>query len=173
MARDWFVTKGGRVQFIDTDALQGEIKALQGKESALAERLAELESKPVAKASAGGGGGGSGGPYEPLGAVASHVAATNPHPNYALASALAWTAATLTIPASTCSHRETIAAPGITAAPVSAMLAAVGDEDENDPEMLDVVLLHAKSIPAAGLIEFLMTFSSPTRGPIRILYRSA
>ena len=52
------------------------------------------------------------------------------------------------------------------------MLAPVADTDENDPELLDLVVLHATPKPSTGEIEFLITFSSPTSGPIPILYRS-
>jgi len=90
-----------------------------------------------------------------------------------LSAALTWTAATLTIPSSTTSHRQVVSAPSITlTSKVEVMLAPVEDTDENDPELLDLVVLHATPKPATGEIEFLITFSSPTSGPIPILYRS-
>lgn len=140
---------------LDTGPMEQSLASLQAESAAQADRIAALEAQPVAKVSGGGGGGGS---YEPLGAVAA---------------AMTWTAATLTLPTSTTSHRQIVAAPSITpTAKVEVMLAPVADTDENDPELLDLVALHATPKPASGEIEFLITFSSPTRGPIPILYRS-
>lgn len=140
---------------LDTGPMEQSLASLQTESAAQAGRIAALEAQLVAKVSGGGGGGGS---YEPLGAVAA---------------AMAWTAATLTLPTSTTSHRQVVSAPSLQpTAKVEVMLAPVEDTDENDPELLDLVVLHATPKPATGEIEFLITFSSPASGPIPILYRS-
>jgi len=155
---------------LDTGPMEQSLATLQAESAAQAGRIAALEAQPVAKVSGGGGGGGA---YEPLGAVAIHAAAADPHPGYVLETAMAWTAATLTLPTSRTSHRQVVSALSLQpTAKVEVMLAPVEDTDENDPEMLDLVVLHATPKPATGEIEFLITFSSPTRGPIPILYRS-
>lgn len=142
---------------LDTGPMEKSIATLQAESAAQSGRIAALEAQPVAKVS-GGGGGGGGGSYEPLGAVAA---------------AMTWIATTLTLPTSTTSHRQVVSVPTITpTSKVEVMLAPAEDTDENDPELLDLVVLHATPKPATGEIEFLITFSSPTSGPIPILYRS-
>ena len=161
---------GSGEDILDTGPMEQSLASLQAESAAQAERIAALEAQPAAKVSGGGGGGGS---YEPLCAVATHAAAADPHSGYVLETAMAWTAETLTLPTSRTSHRQVVSAPTITpTSKVEVMLAPVEDTDENDPELLDLVVLHATPKPATGEIEFLITFSSATSGPIPILYRN-
>jgi hypothetical protein len=62
---------------------------------------------------------------------------------------------------------ETVAAVGVTAASkIFLTLAPTTDDDENSPEMLDLVALSA--LPATDSLTITATFSQPTSGPIKI-----
>lgn len=63
-------------------------------------------------------------------------------------------------------HVETVAAVGVTPLNVVMLSLHPGtDEDENDPEMLDIRSLAAR--PLADQIEITATFGVPTSGPVR------
>jgi hypothetical protein len=74
---------------------------------------------------------------------------------------------TVTVPAGSTSHVETLALVGMTALlrPV-ASIAAHLDTDENDPELLNVVALAVT--PGADVVTVELAFGEPTSGPIKI-----
>lgn len=78
--------------------------------------------------------------------------------------------ATITVPSArrgTFEVVETTAAVGVTAASkIFLTLAPTVDDDENSPEMLDLVALSA--LPATDTLTITATFSAPTSGPIKI-----
>jgi hypothetical protein len=76
-------------------------------------------------------------------------------------------AAVLTLPTARIEHEETVAAVGVTpSSRVVAWLAATADDDENDPEMTDLVTLWAR--PLTDEIAIGVTFSTPASGPINL-----
>ena len=65
---------------------------------------------------------------------------------------------------------ENVVAAGVTALnKIAAFLAPAADSDENEPEMLDLVALSAKA--GAGNITFALSFSAPTSGPVKLLWK--
>jgi hypothetical protein len=81
-----------------------------------------------------------------------------------------WNPITVTIPSPKDQHRQTIVDAAVTLTSViELMLAPVPDTDENSPDMMDLILMHA--IPGTGTFDVLITFSVATSGPIKLLYR--
>jgi hypothetical protein len=75
----------------------------------------------------------------------------------------------VTVPASSYTHSETLAALGLTpASVVLPSLAAHADTDENSEELLDLVTLTAKA--GTGTVTVSLAFATPTTGPIRVNY---
>jgi hypothetical protein len=73
----------------------------------------------------------------------------------------------VTLTAAAFEHTQTVAATGVTpASRVFASVAPHSNDDENDPELLDVLALSAA--PGAGTVEFTLAFGTPTRGPVKI-----
>jgi hypothetical protein len=67
-------------------------------------------------------------------------------------------------------HRQTFALAGVT--PASRIFVGLGthtDADENDPELLDLVLLAA--VPRTDAFDVIATFSMPTQGDIKLNYQ--
>lgn len=82
-------------------------------------------------------------------------------------SALPHGTATVTVPANSWSHAQTVTATGVT--PSSVVLCSVAphlDADENDPELLDLVSLSA--LPGTDQVTITALFSEPTSGPIKV-----
>jgi len=103
-------------------------------------------------------------------AVASHEAEADPHPQYALESALLSGAVAVTVPAAgRMEWQETVTATGVTGAHrVMLSLGAHADSDENTAEMLDVTAMEAAS--GTNQITVLLSFAEVTAGLIRLNY---
>ncbi|UTU08865.1 hypothetical protein CcrJ4_gp114 [Caulobacter phage J4] len=66
---------------------------------------------------------------------------------------------------------EAVANTSLTGAEVLAVwLAPTTSSDENESDMLDLVTLTAQA--SAGVVTFKLSFSEPTSGPIKLLYKS-
>ena len=75
--------------------------------------------------------------------------------------------ATVTPTSQSSAWRETVAAVGVTgSSKVVSSLGAFADTDENDPEFLDIGAISA--VPGTDVITFILSFLTPTQGPIKI-----
>lgn len=79
--------------------------------------------------------------------------------------------ATVTIPTLSFAHIQTVAALGLTGSsrPILA-LAPHLDDDENTPELLDVLSISGQ--PGTDTLTVTMTFATPTRGSIKLYWRA-
>lgn len=103
-------------------------------------------------------------------AVAAHEAAADPHPQYALESALVSGAVAVTVPQpGRMEWQETVSATGVTAAHrVLLSVGAHADSDENSAELLDVSAMEATA--GTNQIAVAMSFAAMTAGVIRLNY---
>lgn len=68
-------------------------------------------------------------------------------------------------------RQATVAAPGVTpASAIEIVLAPSADDDENDPELLDLLTIAAT--PATDTFDAILTFGTLTSGPIKIRWRA-
>lgn len=75
--------------------------------------------------------------------------------------------ATVTVPANSLSHTETVAATGVTASNVAMICVAPHlDSDENDAELLDIGAISAA--PGTDTLTIDLAFLTPTQGPIKL-----
>jgi hypothetical protein len=75
--------------------------------------------------------------------------------------------ATITLSAAAFEHQQTITATGVTGSNrINVWLDPATDDDENVPEMLDLVTLAAA--PGTDQITVTATFATPTSGPVKI-----
>lgn len=78
---------------------------------------------------------------------------------------------TITLPggAGVIEHVQTVAAAAVSAGQrVQLALAATLDEDENEPELMDVSSLSGRAL--AGQIEVTATFATRTSGPVQLIW---
>lgn len=109
------------------------------------------------------------GSYEAGGAVAAHVAAADPHPQYS--TAITGTVS-ITIPNGAIEHEQTVTATGVV--PGMVILTSLGPAaytDENEPEMLDVDGLSA--LAGTDQITFNIAFATPQSGPVALNWSAA
>lgn len=67
-------------------------------------------------------------------------------------------------------HRETVALAGVTpSSRIALSFASHTDDDENDPELLDVTMLAASA--GTDAFDVILTFANPTSGPIKLNYQ--